>query len=699
MRHSDSYRDGGIKPFGGACKNFFMKKTTLTLLVAAALHSGISFCQDKTNTGEEGSMQLLLSNNSTQVDSELLPGLKNPPQAGSTVQFTYTPKNDLASAKDIKGMVYAYTDYKWRLDDIQINKKNGVYTCTYQIPEDCAFLAFKFYANSPEGTIYDTNGDEGYIFTTVNAENQKVPGSDVAWGTFRNVNLNSEFAGYFREFTITDEASEFWIKKEIQEHPENFPLFVDTYFKIAKLRVPEKFDTIARMLGKQFLDNYTNLTEDQYIKMQQLYAFDLNDKKIGDSLQNLILTRFPKGYTVQLKAFQKASEIADDSEKIKEFEAFIKEYPVGDYDGDQPFFYRTIFNLLFEHYFNNQQYDKLRALLPMMTFANLIEGYHFTVSKAYHFKSVPLPVLNDLSQVMIADLRAKLNDSSYAYGLYMSPQQALENAVDQLDRKLKVQIRISFDLNNPGDVIKYGNYLSEATKFKDSEINEVYIKALQQEQKEVIPALESAAANNALTPQLTVLLKETYIAKKGNDTGFDAYLNSFKNKGFKDRIQSELINEESPALIFEDQKGKEVRIPSEDKIIVLDFWANWCAPCKKSFPAMQQLVERYQNDKSVAFYFINTNETSKDYKAVSASYFKKNELENLMVLFDKKAENKRMNSMTFSKFASLFNSSGIPRKVVIKNGKIRFTAEGYSGNPDELKDEINTIVELLKAEN
>ena len=675
-----------------------MKKITLTLLVSAALHSGISFCQNKTNTGEEGSMQLTLSNNTTQVDSELLPGLKKPPQAGSTVQFTYTPKNDLASVKDIKGLVYTYTDYKWRLNDIQINKKDGVYTCTYQIPEDCAFLAFKFYASTPEGTIYDTNGDEGYIFTTVNAENQKVPGSDVAWGTFRNSNLNSEFANYFKEFTITDEASEFWIKKEVQEHPENFPLFVDTYFKIAKLRVPEKFDTIAHILGKQFLENYKDLTEDQYVKMQQLYAFDLNDKKIADSLQDLILTRFPNGYTAQLKAFQKASEIEDDSEKIKKFEAFIKEYPVGDYDGDQPFFYRTIFNLLFEHYFDNEQYDKLKALLPVMTFANLIEGYHFTVSKAYHFKSVPLAVLNDLSQVMIADLRTKLNDSSYANGLYMSPQQALENAVNQLDRKLKVQIHISYDLNKPGDVIKYGDYLSERNKYKDSEINEIYIEALKQENKEVLPALESAAVNNALTPKLTELLKETYTAKKGSDVGFDSYLNSFKNKGFKDRIQSELISEESPELIFEDQKGKEVRIISEDKIIVLDFWANWCAPCKKSFPAMQQLVERYQNDKNIAFYFINANETTKDYKMASASYFKKNQLENLMVLFDKKAENKRTNSETFSKFASLFNSSGIPRKVVIKNGKIRFTSEGYSGNPDKLKDEINTIIELLKGE-
>lgn len=29
------------------------------------------------------------------------------------------------------------------------------------------------------------------------------------------------------------------------------------------------------------------------------------------------------------------------------------------------------------------------------------------------------------------------------------------------------------------------------------------------------------------------------------------------------------------------------------KIVIVDFWASWCGPCKESFPVMQELQEKY----------------------------------------------------------------------------------------------------------
>jgi len=35
------------------------------------------------------------------------------------------------------------------------------------------------------------------------------------------------------------------------------------------------------------------------------------------------------------------------------------------------------------------------------------------------------------------------------------------------------------------------------------------------------------------------------------------------------------------------------------KLLILDFWATWCAPCIASFPKMKMLQQKYQKDLQV----------------------------------------------------------------------------------------------------
>lgn len=35
------------------------------------------------------------------------------------------------------------------------------------------------------------------------------------------------------------------------------------------------------------------------------------------------------------------------------------------------------------------------------------------------------------------------------------------------------------------------------------------------------------------------------------------------------------------------------------KVVIVDFWATWCDPCKKSFPQYQELVDKYAGDLAV----------------------------------------------------------------------------------------------------
>lgn len=48
-----------------------------------------------------------------------------------------------------------------------------------------------------------------------------------------------------------------------------------------------------------------------------------------------------------------------------------------------------------------------------------------------------------------------------------------------------------------------------------------------------------------------------------------------------------------PALTFTDQDGRSLGLePFKGKVVVLDYWATWCAPCRVEFPQLDQLQGR-----------------------------------------------------------------------------------------------------------
>lgn len=112
---------------------------------------------------------------------------------------------------------------------------------------------------------------------------------------------------------------------------------------------------------------------------------------------------------------------------------------------------------------------------------------------------------------------------------------------------------------------------------------------------------------------------------------------------------------------------------------------------------MQQLVNNYKDDKNVDFYFISTQENKEGYKKEALAYLKEKGYK-LETYFDLVKKGGGTNNESFAKYAAIFKSSGIPRKVVIKNGKIRFTSEGFSGNPGQLVDELTGVINTLKSE-
>ena len=129
--------------------------------------------------------------------------------------------------------------------------------------------------------------------------------------------------------------------------------------------------------------------------------------------------------------------------------------------------------------------------------------------------------------------------------------------------------------------------------------------------------------------------------------------------------------------------GNDVTLSTyKNKVVILDFWATWCAPCKASFPDMQELVNKYKNDTDVVFLFIDVLETKEPIKVreMVADYIKENNY-SFNVLFDEK-----------NTVAKEYKIYAIPQKFVIdKKGNVVYMSDDITYLTD-----ISVVIEGAK---
>ena len=212
--------------------------------------------------------------------------------------------------------------------------------------------------------------------------------------------------------------------------------------------------------------------------------------------------------------------------------------------------------------------------------------------------------------------------------------------------------------------------------------------------REAFSELEKAASAGLVDDHFKEELKSAYVKMNpGKDP--NAYLLSltsqFEEK-YKAEIVAKMIAEQAPEFKVKDPNGKEVALSDfKGKTIVLDFWATWCGPCKKSLPAMQMMVNKYKNDPNVKFLFIHTWETVADPKSDAVNYLLTHNLD-LPLYMDVKDPATKKNPAVAS-----FGVKGIPAKFVIDGkGIIRFKASGLSWPNEAAVKELTAMIELSR---
>jgi peroxiredoxin len=138
---------------------------------------------------------------------------------------------------------------------------------------------------------------------------------------------------------------------------------------------------------------------------------------------------------------------------------------------------------------------------------------------------------------------------------------------------------------------------------------------------------------------------------------------------------------QAPAFSLKDSEGNTVRLSDfKGKVVLLDFWATWCPPCRASMPAVQRVHEKFK-DKDVVVIGL----AAQLGRPGDPTKFKKDNGYTYLGL---------LNADTI---ARSYRAQAIPTFYIIdKEGKIVWGAMGLSQPPDVQRPTMDDVVKHVE---
>jgi len=118
----------------------------------------------------------------------------------------------------------------------------------------------------------------------------------------------------------------------------------------------------------------------------------------------------------------------------------------------------------------------------------------------------------------------------------------------------------------------------------------------------------------------------------------------------------------------------------KDKVVLVDFWASWCGPCKDSFPVMEELQQRY-GTKGLVILAVNLDED----RATMDDFLKKHPVTFTVVRDAKKS------------LVSKVNIASMPTSFVLgPDGKVISVHKGFRGQ-ETRKKYLKEVEDLMSG--
>jgi thiol-disulfide isomerase/thioredoxin len=531
--------------------------------------------------------------------------------------------------------------------------------------KDARFVLYQFVS----GDLKDDNLEQGWSGMILGPDGKELEGARY----WRGIVL--DFGGYqgFKHRKDADVAKAD-IEKERRMFPNNFSAVNLAWYLETN---PTPTDAaIARVKSEIKWEVERFRKNEDALPMILAWMEQTGQKASADSLKAILISENPKGKVATVSRLREIANEKNPLNKINLLEKCLADFPMKDDEllANQ--------RQLLLGYVQTAQYEKGYALLKSTP--KLDPALYRTLTSGMIESGAKMDQAVSWLDEAVQIVRKQGNDARPTFITSVEWMKIKANTLAGLLMTRGIGLS-KLGRNNEAEPV-----LVEAYEMKNGEdliVNEnlinVYVANAKFEQAEKLglDCIRKAKSNLKIVEKFKVAYKNVH----GSLDGYDKTVKAARLEEETSLLKSG-INKPAPDFSLRDMNGANVKLSSlRGKVVVLDFWATWCAPCKASLPYLQKVYERYESYKTVAFIALNTSERIVGPRREAAvKKFMADLKLRLPVVYDSGYETSQK-----------FGVEGIPTKFVIdRAGKIQFMSVGFH-NGDDMVDELITQIEVL----
>ena len=141
---------------------------------------------------------------------------------------------------------------------------------------------------------------------------------------------------------------------------------------------------------------------------------------------------------------------------------------------------------------------------------------------------------------------------------------------------------------------------------------------------------------------------------------------------------SEKITGKAANFTLKSRSGKNIKLSElRGQVVMLNFWASWCGPCRKEMPLLEKIHKKY---KRLGFTLLGVNVEE---NSSAAKKYLRDVKVSFPILFDRT-----------NKTSKLYDVSAMPTTILIdRSGNKRFLHKGYKpGYENDYKKQIKKLL-------